>query len=72
MWPFKKKIPLRGLKFGDVTLEAPTVDAPAQQWLDWAALIGGLVGNGLVEGTDEWIDHSFNAYRQKWGSNVQP
>ena len=74
MWPFAKKpvpekTPLRGLRFEGVKLEAPPEDAPPQRWLDWAALMGALVGNGLVEGAEEWVGHSFRAYRKKWGSD---
>ena len=71
MWPFKakavpEKTPLRGLEFRGVKVDAPRVDASPEQWLDWAALIGGLVGNGLIEGADEWMAQIFRAYRERW------
>ena len=73
MWPFRKKplpekTPLRGLKFDGVKLDAPPEDASPEQWLDWAALVGGWIGiaNGFLVGADEWMGHMFRAYHKKW------
>jgi len=79
MWPFKRKsvrenVPLRGLRWGGLQLDAPPVHAPPEQWLDWAALLGcwSGVGNGFLCGAEKWMGQIFRAYREKWSPDGKP
>lgn len=68
-WPVltkQKGWGLRGISVGSFSVDAPPADAPAQQWLDFAALCALCDVN--FAGTS-WPTHAVRAYREKWSAN---
>lgn len=62
--PEVKRSSYCGIRVRDVRVDAPPIDAPDQQWLDFAAVAGLFCVYSLFD--DPWRERALRAYLAKW------
>ena len=78
-WPWsprETKMPttsMRGVKENGVKVDAPSLTATDQQWIDFAAVVALMTPAWEMESPSvtltrrQWRERAFRAYNAKWG-----
>ena len=59
----------RGVRVGDLTVDAPPNGASGEQWLDWAGVTGAWWNAVYMGDKSGWWGHIVKAYNEKWEAN---